>query len=429
MDAARFSSKTFLIIGFFALFVLIGVLGTWSVSVRLSGAVIATGIVEVESNRQVIEHSEGGVVDVISVSDGDTVEAGSPLLMLDGTFLQSELDIVASQYFELRARQQRLLAERDNREKIEISEDELADIPALRNLIDGQQNLLTVRRQNLLAEANRIDEQVEQLRAQVQGVEAQLEAVDIQSRLIQEELEDTRSLFEKGLARSTTLNALEREAANLIGRSGQLQSERARIEGQQTELKIQRLRLFTARQEEAIAELRDIEPGILELAERRLSLMERINRLTISAPVDGVVYGLQVFAERSVITAAEPLLYIVPQDQPLVVSARVNALDIDQVQVGQQVSMRFSTFDQRFTPEIFGTITKISADVFADEQTGTQFYEAELLPNQAELEKLEDVKIIPGLPVEAFIQTGERTPLHYLTKPLTDYFTRAWRES
>jgi len=155
---------------------------------------------------------------------------------------------------------------------------------------------------------------------------------------------------------------------------------------------------------------------------------ETLKRLDVRAPVAGIVYGMQVHALRSVVRPADPILYIIPQDQPLVVQARIETIHVDQVSVGQPASLRFSTFDLRTTPEIFGTVSKVSADVFTDEVTGEQFYTAELVPNIGEIERLGQVELLPGMPVETFIKTGDRTPLNYLVKPFADYFNRAFRE-
>ena len=221
----------------------------------------------------------------------------------------------------------------------------------------------------------------------------------------------------------------QREQARLLGQVGELQASAAQAEGRITEIEIEKLKLVTTRREQAITELRDLQYRELELAERRQSLRQQLDRLDIRAPVSGVVYGLTVFAERSVIRAADPVLYLVPQDRPLVVAARIDPIHRDEVYVGQPVTLRFATFDARTTPELYGTVMQVSADAFTDEQAGASFYRAEMVLNEGENEKLGDLRIVPGMPVEAFIRTSDRTPLAYLLKPLTDYFNRAFRES
>lgn len=433
MSDTRYTARTHLIIGFTALGLLIGGLGLWGATAQLAGAIIATGLVEVESDRQVIEHDEGGIIAKIHVRDGDVVSTGDVLFELDDTLFQSELTTLQGQYFELLARQARLRAESEERNTItwpeqleDRQQSHSVDLVALR---DSQTRLHDIRRGNLNTQAEQLSVQADQLNEQLTGVTAQLEALERQKLLITDEITDTRSLLEKGLARAPQLKALEREAARLDGDIGRLLAERGQIKSRQSELEIARIELFSRRQEEALAELRDIEPQIIDLGTRIASISERLSRLTLKAPVAGIVFGSQVVAEQSVISPAEPLLYIVPDDEPLIISARVDAIHVEQVHQGQEASLRFSTFDQRFTPELFGTVQDLSADVIIDQQTGQQYYEAKLTLIEGEAAKLGDNQLIPGLPVEVFIQTGNRTPIHYLTKPLTDYFARACREN
>ncbi|MEL6690256.1 MAG: HlyD family efflux transporter periplasmic adaptor subunit, partial [Pseudomonadota bacterium] len=204
---------------------------------------------------------------------------------------------------------------------------------------------------------------------------------------------------------------------------------RAQSEGRMTEIEIEIIKLGSDRREEAITLLRDIQFRELELTERRQTLLERLNRLDITAPVSGVVYGLSVFAERSVVRPAEPVLFIVPQDRPLVIAAQVNPINIDQVFVGQNVTLRFSALDQRTTPELEGEVVQLSADAFQDEATQQSFYRAEIILSEGQIARLpEGSTLIPGMPVESFIRTEDRTPIAYLVKPVADYFSRAFRE-
>jgi len=223
---------------------------------------------------------------------------------------------------------------------------------------------------------------------------------------------------------------LQREEARLSGTVGELKAQRAQAEGRITEIDIEILKLGTQRREEAITRLRDLQFQELELAEQRRSLIERLSRLDIRAPVSGIVYGLQVFAKRSVIRPADPVLFLVPQDKPLVIMAQVEPIHIDEIFVNQDVTLRFSALDSRTTPELFGRVVQISADAFQDENTAFSYYRAEIELNEGEMTRLPDGTIlIPGMPVEAYIQTADRTPLAYLIKPLADYFAKAFRES
>ena len=237
-------------------------------------------------------------------------------------------------------------------------------------------------------------------------------------------------LLDKGLAQAGTVLNLRRTTANLQGTLGELTASEAQAEGRITEIEIEILKLATQQREEAITRLRDLRYRELELAEQRRSLQERLERLDIRAPVSGIVYGLQVHTPRSVIRAADPVLYLVPQDRPLVIAARVEPIHIDQIFVGQEVSLRFSALDQRNTPELTGTVKQVSADAFEDQASRLSFYRAEIVLNEGELARLPaGTVLIPGMPVETFIKTEDRTPLAYLIKPLADYFTKAFRET
>ena len=215
-----------------------------------------------------------------------------------------------------------------------------------------------------------------------------------------------------------------------MGRIGELTASVAQAAQRITEIDIQILTLTTTRREEAITRLRDLQYNELELSERRRTLTRQLDRLDIRAPVSGIVYGMQVFAPQSVVRPADPVMFLVPQDRPLVIATKVQPTDIDQINLGQEVTLRFSAFDQRRTPELLGTVTLVSADIFQDKTTGAAFYQAEVQLNAGEIEKLpKDMVLIPGMPVEAFVRTADRSPMDYLLKPLADYFAKAFRES
>ncbi|MFC3629092.1 HlyD family type I secretion periplasmic adaptor subunit [Paracoccus angustae] len=431
-DPRRWSVRGTLATGLVAIAVLLGGSTLWAMQSRIAGAVVASGQVEVEQQRQVVQHPDGGVVEEILVKDGQTVEAGQPLIRLDGNLLRTEHAIVEGQYFEILARRGRLEAERGDAETMRFPDELLAAAEGnadLQALIEGQRSLFETRRDTLRQSIEQLEKQSEQVRQQVEGIDAQIVALDRQRELIGEELEDQQSLLDRGLAQASRVLALRREAASLDGQLGELKASRAAAETRQTELDIQRLRLGAERREEAETELRDLGYRELELAERRRGLTEQINRLDIRAPAAGVIYNMQVTTPRSVIRPADPVLYVIPQDRPLVVSARLATINVDEVQVGQPVVLRFSAFSSRTTPEIDGMLGRVSADALMDEATQMPYYRAEVTIPADQLAKLGDLALIPGMPVEVFIQTGERSPMAYLLKPMADYFNRAFRES
>ncbi len=419
-------------VGLFALMLLVGGFGSWSIFSSLAGAIVASGRVEVEQNRQIVQHLDGGIVAEILIKEGDRVSAGQTLIKLDSASLGSEFTIVQSQLFELMARRARLEAERDTSSSLTFDPelDQLAKTSAeIAELMDGQTRLFDARAESVTREREQLAKRREQILDQVRGIEAQTEALVQQIALISEELEAQNSLLERGLAQASRVLALRREEARLLGQVGELRSNKAQAEGRTTELDIESLKLTSSLREEAISQLRDLRVQELELRERRQRLSERLSRLAIQAPASGIVYGLTVNTPRAVIRAAEPVLYVVPQDRPLVIAAQVPVIHIDKVYACQSVNLRFSALDQRRTPELYGQVVTVSADAFMDEAQGTSYYRAEIALNTGELAKLpEGAVLIPGMPAEAFILTSERSPMDYLIKPLWDYFEQAFRE-
>ncbi|MFG5381555.1 HlyD family type I secretion periplasmic adaptor subunit [Yoonia sp. R2-816] len=429
--STRWSAKRHMTVGLIALVILVGGFGTWSVMAQITGAVITSGQIEVDRNRQVVQHPDGGVVEEILVDEGDTVEAGALLIRLDPSVLQSELAVVEGQLFEILARRGRLEAERDNLDRPVFDAVLLeADNADAETLINGQIRLFEARLESSKRAVEQLTQQRAQIASQLNGIEAQQTALSTQRDLIARELTDQQSLLDRGLAQASRVLALQREEADLLGRVGELTAQAAQAAERMTEIEIQILGLSTSRREEAITRLRDLQFNELELSERRRTLRRQLDRLDIRAPVSGIVYGLQVFAEQSVIRPADPVLFLIPQDRPLVIATEVQVIDIDQIHLGQEVTLRFSAFDQRRTPELKGEVTLISADAFQNENSGLSYYRAEVQLNEGEIDKLpSDMTLIPGMPVEAFVRTAERSPMQYLLKPLADYFAKAFRES
>jgi HlyD family secretion protein len=429
----RWSARWPLIVGFLALGVLVGGFGTWAVRTQIAGAIVASGRIEVERNRQVVQHPTGGVVAEIRVKEGDVVAAGDLLIELDSTRLKSEMAITEGQLFEIIARRGRLEAERDGHDEVAFLPellDRAAVNPEVAELMEGQRNLFHARRETLSKSQEQLDKRRAQIASQIEGIDAQTASLEEQLELIEEELANQQSLLDRGLAQASTVLALRRNAANLRGQLGELAANRAEAETRITETEIEALSLVTQRREEAITQLRDMRYNELELREQRAATQEDLDRLDIRAPVSGIVYGLAVQTPRSVVQAAEPVLYIVPQDRPLLIAAQVEPVHIDEVLVGQTVSLRFASLDQRTTPELVGRVSLVSADAFEDEATRATYYRAEIVLAPGEIERLDpDVTLIPGMPVEAYIRTADRSPFAYLTKPLMDYFNRAFRET
>ncbi|MEO1557124.1 MAG: HlyD family type I secretion periplasmic adaptor subunit [Pseudomonadota bacterium] len=433
MKDTRWSAKKPVVLGLLSLVILLGGFGAWATMTQIAGAIIAPGRIEVDQNRQVVQHPTGGVVTEIAVSEGDSVNAGDVLIQLDVQQMQTRLAIVESQLFELMARRGRLAAERDGMAAPTFDPDLLDHArtrPDVAELVNGQRNLFLARTETVKRQIDQLERRVEQTRNQIVGIAAQETSLSRQLGLIEQELQGQQSLLDRGLTQASGVLALQREAASLDGRLGELAASKAQSEQRITEIEIEVLRLTSSRREEAIARLRDLRTRELELAEERLALLSEIDLMQVRAPLSGIVYNMRVQAVRSVVRPADPVLFLIPQDRPLVIAARVDPIDIDQIVTGQSVNLRFSALDQRTTPELTGQVALVSADAFEDESLGASYYRAEIVLKPGELAKLAEGQVlIPGMPVEAFIRTEDRSPLTYLIKPMADYFNRAFRES
>jgi HlyD family type I secretion membrane fusion protein len=427
----KWSTRTPVLVGFFAILILVGGFGGWSVITTIEGAIVASGTVQVESFRQVVQHQDGGTVAELVIREGDAVEAGSVLMRFDDSAPRSERAIIQSQLDEFLARSTRLKAERDTLTEMsfpaELTDRSSGDAELL-DLMDGQLRLFEARRATLNEQFAQLKEQVAQFTNQISGLDVQLQSVQTQIELVRDELISQEALLKKGLTQMSQVTSLKREHSQLEGRVGELEAASAQASGQIAETMIERLRLENLRREEAITTLRDISSQVAEMRQRLLAVDEVLSRLELRAPTSGIVYGLQIHTIRAVVRPAEPVLYIVPDAGRLVVQVRIPTVHIDQVYKGQVATLNLSAFDQRTTPVITGIVTKVSPDAFTDEATGETYYQAEATPDPGALRELDHVKLVPGMPVEAFLQTAPRTPISYLLKPLTDYFTRAFRE-
>lgn len=422
------SSRAYVLLGLLTLAVLVGGFGTWAVLANISGAIVAPGQVEVEQNRQVVQHPEGGVVAQIMVREGDLVSAGDVLIRLDPTRLGSERAIIRTKLLETLARKGRLEAERDDAATISFDA-RLLDAEGVDATLAGQRRLFDARATTAAEATQKLSERITQVEALIAGLQAQQQALARQLALVREELTAQEALLAKGLTQASKVLTLQKQEASVLGKTSEIDASIAQYRGQITEIELEILHQATLRREAAITELRDLGPSELELAERLRDLDDRLARLDIRAPVSGVVLGLTVFAERAVVRPAEPILYLVPQDRPLLIGAQVSPVHVDQVRVGQEVTLKFDTFDSRTTPVLSGHLVKVSADAFVDEASGASFYRVEIRLDDGELARLPaGAVLIPGMPVTAFLRTAERTPLAYLVKPLTDYFDRAFRE-
>lgn len=420
------SARRFFTLGFVTLAVLLLGLGGWLFGTSIQGAVVASGHVEIEKNRQIIQHPDGGIVREIFVAEGEEVAQSKILLTLDTTELASEFAVIENQLSELLARKARLIAERDDQLTLALNEFHTA---ATKSLYESQQNLLTLRLEAEARETEQLSQQSKQIVRQVEGIDAQIIAMTEQLALLDEELAAQLTLLERGLSEAPRVLALRRDRAALVGQIAETEAARAVAIERQSGIELEILGLANDRREAAMAELREIDPRETELEEKKRTLQNRIDRAVVRAPLAGTVYDLKVLGASAVVRAAEPLMYLIPNDRPVVITAQVASRDIDQVYIGQPAIVRLTAFDQRNTPELFGQVLNVSADTFQDQQTGAFYYRIELGLSDTETEKLgAEQRLIPGMPVETFLATRNRRPIDYLTQPLADYFTRAFRE-
>ncbi|MEP9349083.1 HlyD family type I secretion periplasmic adaptor subunit [Xanthobacter sp. KR7-225] len=417
------------LVGGTALLALLGTVGVWAATAPLSGAVIAQGQVVVESNVRRIQHPTGGVVGQILVNDGDRVKAGDVLVRLDETTARANLAMVDNQLNQLGARRARLEAERDGRAALVFppSLADHADQEAIASILAGEQTLFASRRAAREGQISQLRERIAQTREEISGLAAQVASKREQIRLIELELEGVRKLYAANLVSISRMTSLEREAARLSGEAGQLVAETARAKGRITETELQIIQIDQEQRREVSTELRDVETRLADFAERRVAALDQLQRIELRAPQDGVVHQKAVHTVGGVVSAGEQMMLIVPEHDGLVIEARIEPQLIDRLKAGQNVILRFSAFDSATTPDLAGVLTRISADLTRDQQNGTAFYVVRIGLRAGEHTRLAGKELVPGMPVEAFIQTGERTALAYLVKPVEDQLMRAFR--
>jgi HlyD family secretion protein len=397
--------------------------GVWATTTSIAGAVIASGIVVVESNTKKVQHPSGGIVALIPVKNGDRVRAGDILLKLDDTQARANLGIVVSQLTQLTGRKARLEAERDLADSIRFPPDFFADDEA-RAIAEGERRLFAHRRAFKKGQLAQLTERIGQIKEEIKGLSAQRDAKQIESDLMVEELGRLEGLRKQELMAINRILSAQRDLTKLKGEWGALVAQVARAQGQISEMELQMIGLDQTMQTEATKELRDIEARIAELAERKIAAEDQLKRVVLAAPQDGTVHDLAVHTVGGVIGAGETVMMIVPSRDELSVEVRIATSDIDQVHLEQPAKLRFPAFNQRTTPEITGTVTRIGADLTRDAQANSVFYVVRLRPEGMP----KSIKLVPGMPVEAFIATGERTAISYLVKPISDQFARAFRE-
>ena len=427
----RRSVRRHVLLSLSAATLLTGGLGGWAATTELAGAVVAPGTLVVDSFVKKVQHPTGGVVGELRVRDGDVVRAGQVVLRLDETVTRANLSAIDKSLIEMTARQGRLETERDGvaQAKFPAALREWGRTePEAGKVVAGEIRLFELRREARTGQKAQLRERTGQLREEIQGLTGQVAAKKREIDLINRELEGVRELWRKNLVPIQRVTALERDAARLEGEYGQLVASIAQAKGKISETELQVIQVDQNLRSEVAKELGEVQGKIAELGEKRVAAEDQLKRTDIRAPQDGVVHQLAVHTVGGVINPGEPIMLVVPRADTLVIEAKVTPRDIDQVQRGQAAMLRLTAFNQRTTPEVEGIVSLVAADQITDEKSGTSYFKVHVTPRPEALARLQGVRLVPGMPAEVFIRTGERTMLSYLTKPLNDQIRRAFKE-
>jgi len=407
-------------------------IGGWASTTELSGAVVAQGTIVVDSSVKKVQHPTGGIVSELRVKEGDPVKAGDILVRLDETQTLANATIIIKSFDELQARQARLEAERDGAEQIvfpgvlvERAKDTKSEAA---RAIAAERSLFDLRRMARSGQKAQLKERSLQLQNEIVGYTGQLDAKQKEVSFVYQELEGVRTLWQKNLVPITRLTALERDTARIEGERSQLSGMIAQAKGKISEIELQTIQIDQDLRTEVGKDLIETRSKISELSERRTAAADQLNRIDIRAPRNGRVHQLAVHTVGGVISPGEQIMLIVPDNDTLAVEARIQPRDIEQLYIGQSSFLHFAALNQRTTPEIEGDVVMVSADLTQDQRTGTSYYTARVSLKPDQVARLGEAKLVPGMPVDVFIQTPGRTALAYLIKPLKEQAERALKE-
>ncbi|MFT3670727.1 HlyD family type I secretion periplasmic adaptor subunit [Aestuariivirga sp.] len=416
-------------LGTFALATLVGGFGGWAATSELAGAVIGHGQVKVDKDLRSVQHLDGGIIRDIAAKKGDEVKEGQVLIALDDTALSSELSIAKGQLVELSAKRLRLMAERDGADA--MPEPAASDPEGLTNSAElaNETRLFHNNRETRVHRIEQMKLTVAQIDEELRGLDAQMKSNLRETELVQEEYDRVEALKKQGLTDTGRVFSFSRDLARLLGDKNQIESNTARAQAHRNEIEVQILGIDDGARTDAQKELADIEPRIEETRQRIAATTARLSRLVIRSPISGYVNEIFVNTVGGIVTPAQKLITIVPQDAALEVETHIQPTDIDQVYVGQDTKLKFTAFNSRTTPELKGHISFISPATTVEQSTGRAYYVAQVDVPADQYAKLEGKKMVPGMPVEVFIQTESRTALSYLVRPVYDQLSRAFTEN
>jgi epimerase transport system membrane fusion protein len=412
-------------IGYVIVFLIFGVFGGWAALAPLDSAALAPGKVIVKGNRKTIQHLEGGIIKKILVRDGQTVKKGEVLLVLDNTQSSAELQILQGQFITAKTLEARLISERDGLETIAYPVSLNRSNEQVMGAIESENQQFSVRKQALDGEVDVLKKRLGQLKEQARGLQSLIRSKRGLLSSFKEEISDNLALLEEGFVNKKQLREMQRSRGRLVGEVAEHNSSIAglKISRGETELQIlQRTKEFRA---EVVNQLSEVQAKVFDLKERINAIDDRVRRTEVLAPVEGMILGLAVHTEGGVIAPGTPILDIVPLVRELIIEAEVSPNDIDRVSLGLLVDIRFSSFKSSLTPVIEGIISSISADILTNEQSGMPYYLAKISISEEGIKALDTLLLVPGMPAEVLINTGERTLLDYLIQPATDAIARS----
>lgn len=428
-ETAR-SSQRIMLAGFIIIAVLVGGFGAWASFAPLASGVMAQGVIVAEGNRSTVQHLDGGIIKEILVEEGDIVKAGQVMVRLDDVQTRARLGSLQAEYDSKKAREARLLAEQRHASTVAFPDVLVSRMQdsRVKDIVDGETTMFEERRAALLTSLDMIAQRRALYERHIVGSDAQIESRSTQLSIIKDELGGLEKLFANGYVSRTRLLKLKREAAQLQGDVGEKESQVAQGRIKIIESKVEEIQTQTDFRKEVISELRDVQGRLFDLEEQILAAKDTLRRLDIRAPRDGTVLDLRFHSKNAVIMAGNPVLDIVPMGDALIVDAKVRPTNIDNVLVGAQAEVRFPAFRQRTTPSLFGQVVTVSADTLLDQNTNEPYYTVRVIINDVERERMDGKPLVPGMPADVTIQSGDRTLIEYLIEPVTDVLARSFKE-
>ena len=435
-DARTWSSRVRMglrgpvLFGAVVLTVFVGGFAGWASTAPLEGAAVAPGVVVASGQNNTIQHLEGGIIEAVLVREGETVTEGQELIRLQRTAAEASRDLLQKNLFALEARAARMQAERDGEEVLDFP-DELTQAAARYGLdgdLEEQRREFRTRVLRLGNDRAILDQRVAALNEQIRGIEVQLASTREQIAVLDDDISRKKRLLDRQLTDRSQYNALRRSREELRGRIGQFTADMGRARTSIAEAEEQKAKLVTERAEQAVTSLNETRRQIADTTERLRAASDVLDRIVVRAPSAGVVVNIAKTTPGAVVQRGEDLMTILPTDSELIVEARLLPLDIDAVRVGQEASLRFSALNQRVTPEVPATVSYVSRDAFTDPQTRESYYTVRLSITDDLPDAVGPEQIFPGMPVETYVKTGDRTFVEYMVKPILDSFSKAFRE-